>query len=141
MAEIVAESVVCDSCGADIRDGSVFCYNCGAAVSETQPCEEAAAGGNDGPFSASELKEAAIDNDIRSAFDAADSESKKVLINGNPVKLRSAASLRQRKKAYSRQPVQFVWEKSASSSPGFVIITIVLTIFTGVLLFLALYLR
>ncbi len=39
MAEKVLENFVCENCGVDIRPQSMFCYNCGGAVSET-PVEE-----------------------------------------------------------------------------------------------------
>jgi uncharacterized Zn finger protein (UPF0148 family) len=32
MAEVVVEKAVCEKCGMDVRDGTAFCYNCGAAV-------------------------------------------------------------------------------------------------------------
>ena len=37
MAEILVENKVCEACGADVRAGSVFCYNCGGAVSDDLP--------------------------------------------------------------------------------------------------------
>ncbi len=131
MAEIVADNIICDSCGADIRSGSLFCYSCGETVAETEIEEEAV---NDSSDSADKIKEAAIDSEMRAAFE-------KTEANPKTNKLRSAASMRKRTKAYNRQPVEFVWEQRVNSSRGFVIGTIVLAIFTGIILFLALYLR
>ena len=39
MAEKVLEKPVCESCGVDVRPHSMFCYNCGGAVSK-EPVEE-----------------------------------------------------------------------------------------------------
>jgi hypothetical protein len=33
MAETLVETEYCDACGADVRKNSLFCYNCGGAVS------------------------------------------------------------------------------------------------------------
>jgi cobalamin biosynthesis Mg chelatase CobN len=35
MAEKVLENPVCETCGVDVRPQSMFCYNCGGAVSDT----------------------------------------------------------------------------------------------------------
>src|SRR5438045_2846396 len=32
MAETIIDRAVCESCGADVRDGTTFCYNCGKSV-------------------------------------------------------------------------------------------------------------
>ena len=34
MSKTLVEKKICDACGADVRPGSGFCYNCGGAVSE-----------------------------------------------------------------------------------------------------------
>ena len=41
MAKILVEKNICDACGADVRAGSLFCYNCGGAVSEQMPAAAA----------------------------------------------------------------------------------------------------
>lgn len=33
MAETAVQTPICDICGAEVRDGSLFCYNCGGSVS------------------------------------------------------------------------------------------------------------
>jgi hypothetical protein len=37
MAKTLVEKKICDACGADVRAGSLFCYNCGGAVSAVLP--------------------------------------------------------------------------------------------------------
>lgn len=119
MAEIVAESLICNACGAEIRGGSLFCYNCGKTVIDT-------------PDDTLETAAPEISSDNGSDSRPA---------NGKPEKLRSAASLRKRAKVYNRQPSEFAWEKRTGPSILFVVASIVLAIFAAILLFLALYLR
>ncbi len=40
MTETAVEKSACESCGADVRDESVFCYNCGNAVKAEPPIVE-----------------------------------------------------------------------------------------------------
>src|ERR1044072_39950 len=40
MAEPLVETKICDACGAGVRSGSLFCYNCGGAVSLDLPESE-----------------------------------------------------------------------------------------------------
>lgn len=37
MAETVLEKEVCDSCGVDVREDTLFCYNCGTRVVAEEP--------------------------------------------------------------------------------------------------------
>jgi hypothetical protein len=37
MAKTLVDKKICDACGADVRPGSLFCYNCGGAVGEVLP--------------------------------------------------------------------------------------------------------
>jgi hypothetical protein len=37
MSETAIKSAVCDACGADVRDESLFCYNCGERVTAEAP--------------------------------------------------------------------------------------------------------
>ena len=144
MPETVTESLICNVCDTEIRDGSVFCYNCGETVSDTQIEEDIVPEINDVPVSDSELKEAAIDNDMRAAFEEADEierDTEELSVKAKPDKLRSAASLRKRARAYKRRPAEFVWDKRSGPSQAFIVVTLVLTIFTGVLLFLAFILK
>lgn len=39
MAETVVEKQTCEKCGADVREGTTFCYNCGAAVTAEEAAE------------------------------------------------------------------------------------------------------
>ena len=121
MPETVTESLICNVCDTEIRDGSVFCYNCGETVSDTQIEEDIVPEINDVPVSDSELKEAAIDNDMRAAFEEADEierDTEELSVKAKPDKLRSAASLRKRARAYKRRPAEFVLGQTLRSLAG-----------------------
>jgi uncharacterized membrane protein YvbJ len=32
MAETITKNQVCNACGANVREGSLFCYNCGGSL-------------------------------------------------------------------------------------------------------------
>ena len=36
MAEKIVEKSVCEQCGADVREGTTFCYNCGGQIASVQ---------------------------------------------------------------------------------------------------------
>jgi predicted amidophosphoribosyltransferase len=112
MSETTIEKVACQGCGADVRDESQFCYNCGEAVTAKTKDSH--------PVVEDEVPDAAL--------------------AARPP-LRSAATLRKQKRAFNRQPLEVSWEQRSDSPVGFVITTIVLVTAAFVLLFLALYLR
>ena len=121
MAEIVAESLICNACGADIRDESQFCYNCGETITD--------------------LTDRRLQHSAPELVRPTENGSELQAVKTEPEKLRSAASLRKRQKIFNLSPAEYSWEKRTGPSPVFVIAAILLTIFAGVLLFLALYLR
>lgn len=112
MPETVFTTEACNACGSEVRDESIFCYNCGERVrgGETLP-------------------------DTKVAVEKIDSP-----VKVRPP-LRSAASLRKQRRAYNRQPVEITWERPSRAPVGFIITTIVLAVGSLVLLLIALYLR
>ena len=111
MSETALEISVCNACGADVRDESLFCYNCGKKIKEDVPTVE---------------------------VEPATHEVAMAPTSRPP--LRSAAELRKQRRAFNRQPVEVTWEPPSGSPIGFVITTIILTLAALVLLLLALYL-
>ena len=112
MPETVLTTEACNACGSEVRDESLFCYNCGARVRGDEPVPEA-----------------------KVAVEKIESPT----VPRPP--LRSAASLRKQRRAYNRQPVEITWERPSRAPVGFIITTIVLTAGALVLLLLALYLH
>ncbi|HVF30467.1 MAG TPA: hypothetical protein VNA22_05825 [Pyrinomonadaceae bacterium] len=113
MVKTAVEIARCGGCGADVRDESLFCYNCGAAVGKA-------------PETASEP--------------VPEPAAEKPLTADRPP-LRTAASMRKQRRAFNRQPVKVSWEQPEGSPKAFVVTTIVLALGAAVLLVLALYLR
>ncbi|MEP7149039.1 MAG: hypothetical protein ABI857_09165 [Acidobacteriota bacterium] len=114
MSETAIQTAACAGCGSDVRDESVFCYNCGERVKEETAKSEAAA-------AAAELEVARQP--------------------GSRPPLKSAALLRKQRRAFNRQPLEVSWEQRTGPPAGFVITTVVLVIGVLILLLLALYLR
>ncbi len=121
MAESVVQRMICDACGAEIRGGSLYCYNCGETLASIP-------GGK-------------LEQDAPELVIAPENGSEPQAVTLKPEELRSAASLSKRAKVFKRQPLEYTWEKRTKPSPAFVLAAIVLTIFTAILLFMALYLR
>lgn len=111
MAEVAVEIPTCETCGAAIRGESLFCYSCGSALSPN----------GEPPTEETDEKPEA--------------EIKK-----RPP-LTSAASLRKKRRAFNRQPVQISWDPPDGSPKAFFVAAIALTIGAAILLVLAMYLR
>jgi hypothetical protein len=80
MADTMVTETACDLCGAEIRDGSLYCYNCGNAVPER-------------------LVEPEPEPEKTEIAPAPER------VNNRPP-LRSAASLRKQRRAFNRQPAR-----------------------------------
>lgn len=144
MAKTAVKKLVCGSCGAEVREASSFCYNCGGPVSDifvgktrqiqtdipkTRPAEETS-----GP---KKVEKKFVQPEIANAKlrDTTDSKAEKL------TKLQSASALRRRNKTFNRKPVQVFWTERGDSPARFVIVSVILALFAGFLLFLAFYLR
>ena len=112
MVETAVEIQRCGACGADVRHGSLFCYNCGASVPPALIAD------------AVEEKPALIE-----------------AIREPRPPLKTAASLRKHRRALNRQPVKVSWEPPEGPAMGFIITAIVLTLGAALLIVLAFYLR
>ena len=106
----------CGKCGADVRPGSLFCYSCGSELAEPKPIDA----------------------------------TEPVVLNGDgkkrpgvePPELRSAASIKRSRQSGQRRQVEIAWEPAADGpSPLLIVATLVIVIFTGVVVFLAFYLK
>jgi hypothetical protein len=122
MSETVIETAECAECGAEIRDGSLFCYSCGKPVRNAEIINEPKP-------------------DQPKAEEPTPDKPKIVEQTSSRPPLRSAASLRKQRRAFNRQPVEVSWERRTGSPIAFVVATIVLVSAALVFLLLALYLR
>jgi hypothetical protein len=168
MAKTLVEKEICDACGADVRAGSLFCYNCGGAVAEDLP--EAATNNHrkdvgDDQFQRdlaenSELKttrlkkETVEDFDRRSVAKPVGKPTGDELFEKNepqPIekppmqddaKLKSAASLRRRVKNVQRKTIEVVWEEPENApNKWFPLVAIILILLVVTIFYLAMYLK
>jgi uncharacterized Zn finger protein (UPF0148 family) len=116
--EKIATVDTCPKCNADIRDGSVFCYNCGGRVTDE--------GEDQAP--AESLAETAQQDDVKPVTKPAPG-------------LRTARDIRRRERTFERKPKEITWEVAASGPDmQLLIITGAIALFTVVVVLLILYL-
>jgi len=113
---VVTESR-CSKCDADVRDASVFCYNCGARVADDPPLVDEPA-----------VSHTVVESSLPSAKPAPG--------------MRSARDLRRKSRSFERKPTQIIWEP-AEDGPGFQLIVTALAflVFTVIVIVLAFSLR
>jgi hypothetical protein len=104
----------CPKCEAEVRDGSLFCYNCGGRVSDDKSDERPA------------------------EIAPVDKEPTTTPAPG----LRSARDIKRRERSFERKPREVVWEP-ASGFPEMQLIdvTAVIILFTLAVILMALYLH
>jgi hypothetical protein len=158
MAETLVENRICDACGADVRTGSMFCYNCGSSVQDEIGkrrkkkkkekisdawFKEEIAGNND-------LKTTKLDENIEAKAkeelteeakedlkesDSTDEKSKPGI--QEEAKLKSAASMRRKAKTFQKKKIEVVWEESESTPSAWFVLLALVLVFFAVLIYLA----
>ena len=152
MAETTIENQVCRACGADVREGSLFCYSCGRALSA-----EIAVARKDKsePVINTEFKENVFaENENGAKQKKINQKIQKPVVEETfvaPVeksntkqetKLKSAAAMREQSKNVQPKRVEIIWEEHENTpNVWFIAVTIFLTILAGVVLFLAMRLK
>jgi len=117
-AETSLKGSVCPKCAANIRPGSVFCYNCGGRVEADEPKHEIGSNSE--------------------AVQPVAKESVKAPAPG----LRSAADLRRRRRTAGINPKRISWEPvDHAADRQLIVVTVIVLIFTVVVVALAFYLR
>lgn len=127
MNETVVEKPFCAACGADVRAGSLFCYNCGSAVAEAEaenlPAESEVSG---------EATPARTNGAGRA----------KEILPGARGSMVTAAGLRRRPKSRQIKPKEIVWEPREDGTDGlFIAAAIGLLIFAIAAVVVALYFK
>ena len=102
MPEATLESEICESCGADVRPGTEFCYNCGKSLGAEAPVAqdqtEESNGSNDNESRASlEDLETALAAEFPPTVEAKS-------------RMESAAAARRRARKVFRKVPETVWE-------------------------------
>lgn len=114
MPEAVVETPICDICGAEVREGSQFCYNCGGSVSKPEDI---------GEIPVAVPKPEAKNGSARST----------------PAK--TDKTRRRNVRAANRQPVELVWQQRGGVGLPFVIGALVLFSIAAALFFAASYMH
>jgi hypothetical protein len=168
MAETLVENNICEACGADVRPGSQFCYNCGGAVTEELP--KTAKKNKKNKVSDSWRQESMVENNdlkttrlddkavedvavkpiekpIEKTYDSrletkfADKPPEKLGIS-EEAKLRSAANMRRKSKTFQKKTVEIVWEEPESApNKWFPIVAFILILLVVGIFYLAIYLK
>jgi hypothetical protein len=153
MAETITKNQVCNACGANVREGSLFCYNCGGSLAS----EIAVAKSNKNEAVADiQSQENVFDRngDIKQNGVNAKQEIREIF-NEVPIakpieksnlnketKLESAATMRKKSKSIQPKKVEVIWEEHEDApNIWFILVAIFLTIVAVVILFLALRMR
>ncbi len=167
MAKKVTQKEVCDACGADVREGSMFCYNCGGpltaearAAAEAKSTRDAVSDAwfkgeivkKEGRRETTKLKPTStVVEPIAAEPEPKSEEAAEPVAVSEPAaekaipkpgiheeaKLKTAASLRRKGKLIERRTVEVVWEEPASSPGARFILGALLMTLLVVLIFLA----
>ncbi len=117
MAEAVLETEICMSCGVDVRDGTYYCYACGKPV----------------------VTEPAMESDVP---ELSETGPTKGLVNSKSDKLAIAAAERKRSRVGHRKPKPAVWEEPGTASNRvYVLISILIFIIAGGVVFLTVFMK
>lgn len=154
MAETTVENQVCRACGADVREGALFCYHCGGAVASeiavTKTDNKEAL--NKIEFSKNDNRENGFEPKLQEVeIKQKDAEISSADAMENPLvkpnlqsgaKLESAAAMRGKSKLVQAQKVEVIWEERESTPDArFILAALVLTLLAAVILFLAIRLK
>ena len=129
--EAVTEKPVCGNCGADVREGTQFCFNCGRSVRSAQAIEEPGDASSD-----TETVEMAPIAELDPAFEtSAPSPS-----NGNRAK--TAASERKKARAARVKTIETEWaEPSDAANTVFVVASLAIFVIAAIVVAVMFLLR
>lgn len=166
MAEKVLENPVCESCGVDVRPHSMFCYNCGGAVSDEIIEETAIESKSNGTTKLSEAwlsenfgkeekletvaekieihpesKQEILEKPLEKVETKTAEKTKSTDIQKD-AKLKSAATMRRKAKSFQAKRVEVVWEEPENSSTvKLILVALLLLAFAAAIVVFALYLK
>ncbi len=127
MVEAIVENEVCEKCGADVREGTAFCYNCGSSLVE-EPIVVPDLESND--------KES-VDEKTKAALEDLAERLKREEENDD--KLAKAAAERKKARVSSRKPKSATWEQSDDPGGFLVIAALAIAVLAGVVVFLTVF--
>jgi predicted amidophosphoribosyltransferase len=131
MAEAIVDNRTCSKCGAEVREGTAFCYACG------EPVARDSAGISENVTDERLEKAAPIDVKTQSALDDLAEKLSSTDAPEKSEKLAKAASERKKARVTQRKTREFVWEPRDETPQGLLITTaaaFVLAVFVVVVL-------
>ncbi|MDM7923025.1 MAG: zinc ribbon domain-containing protein [Pyrinomonadaceae bacterium] len=112
--------MICSKCGAEIRDGALYCYGCGKAVAETS-----VPAGDDASVQAPEEM-----TDLELAHSSAVAKSAS-----------EGRGARRRTKSVEPKVVEVVWEEPKNGTTVFIVASLILVVLGFLLVAAGLYLK
>lgn len=165
MAEVLLKNQICGKCGAEVRLNAFFCYNCGSQVvsDEVIAAEETSEEVSNAWFketitetkiepkkekkivdkSGVELTPLAIDQPIaKPSIDFKADPIEKTPENKETKPLKTAASIKEKPKSFTRKKVEVTWEEPRSApNVWFLIVSLIFLLFAAGLVAAMLYIR
>lgn len=125
MPEATVENAVCAECGVDVRENTMFCYNCGSAVGEIPTQSLIASNG----------VEPEVDDETQAALNEL-AEKLKIDEDADN-KLAKAAAERKKARINQRRSTEYTWEPTEESSAGLtILLAILITLIAAGIVFL-----
>ncbi len=122
MVEVVLEKEACDGCGVDVRQGTLFCYNCGMRVAGDEP---KVAGDVESEQTGAESAET-VPESTNNGHSPDDAD-----------KLAAAATERKRSRVAHRKTAEYVWEPTTGEGAGLTfLVAIIIAVFALVVVLL-----
>jgi len=151
MAETLVENQICNACGVEVREGALFCYNCGGSVASKIVVEE-----TDEKDKVSDvwLREKIAENGNREKIEEKEELEEFVTVEqiaDEPIPkpdiqeeatLKSAGAMRRKSATFQKKTVEVVWQEHENApNVWFFVVALILTLFAAGILFLAMYLK
>ena len=138
----VHENVICITFGVEVRNGAIFCYNCGSAVARDSRGEQSFEVPDTDADADEEVETISADDaEIEKALAATEKPADKKPGTGLAKRRPLTAAMLRRKKAYNRKPVEIVWEEPESDSPVFLIVSLTLALIAFLILLTVFYIK
>ena len=121
MAKAIIEKLECISCGADVRDGTQFCYACGKPVAHETVVN-------------SEIDAGDLSTDSTAVAETIEIKTERT------ERLATAAAERRKLRTRQRKPKQLVWEEPGESSNRvFVLVCLLIFLFAALIVFFTVF--
>lgn len=137
-SKVISEKL-CAGCGAEIRGGSEFCYNCGEKVggdfNESMPAETPSITRKREVMGAEDIIEAKV-SESTTNIRTKEVDSETATGPGSKARRYSRSLSRS-----DRKPVEVVWRKKEGQGLGFLILSLVLALIVALTIGLAFYLK